>query len=75
MARPLRVDIRNGWYHVTARGNERRAVFRDDQDRQVPMGSRLTIHHFGLDATASGKEDEARWRDLCELIFGTAGIM
>ena len=34
MARPLRVDIRNGWYHVTARGNERRAVFRDDQDRR-----------------------------------------
>jgi len=34
MARPLRIDIRNGWYHVTARGNERRAVFRDDRDRR-----------------------------------------
>ena len=22
-----------GWYHVTARGNERRAVFFDDRDR------------------------------------------
>ena len=22
-----------GWYHVTARGNERRAIYRDDTDR------------------------------------------
>ena len=33
MARPLRVDVPGGWYHVTARGNERKAVFRDDEDR------------------------------------------
>jgi REP element-mobilizing transposase RayT len=33
MARPLRVDVRGGWYHVTARGNERKAVFRDATDR------------------------------------------
>ena len=32
MARPLRVEIAGGWYHVTARGNERRAIFRDDKD-------------------------------------------
>ena len=34
MARPLRVDVPGGWYHVTARGNERKAVFRDDEDRR-----------------------------------------
>jgi len=33
MARALRIDIEGGWYHVTARGNERRAIFRDDRDR------------------------------------------
>ena len=33
MARPLRVEIAGGWYHVTGRGNERRAIFRDDKDR------------------------------------------
>ncbi len=32
MARPLRIDIEDGWYHVTARGIERRPVFQDDQD-------------------------------------------
>lgn len=34
MARPIRVEFPGAVYHVMARGNERRAVFRDDQDRQ-----------------------------------------
>lgn len=33
MARPLRVGLAGGWYHVTAGGNERRAIFRDETDR------------------------------------------
>jgi putative transposase len=33
MARPLRIERPGGWYHVTARGNERRAIYRDDRDR------------------------------------------
>jgi REP element-mobilizing transposase RayT len=33
MARPLRIERAGGWYHVTARGNERRAIYRDDRDR------------------------------------------
>ncbi|HUJ11618.1 MAG TPA: transposase [Verrucomicrobiae bacterium] len=34
MARPIRVEFAGAVYHVTARGNERRAIFRDDQDRR-----------------------------------------
>lgn len=34
MVRPLRIERANAWYHITARGNERRAIFMDDQDRQ-----------------------------------------
>ncbi|MBN2580614.1 MAG: transposase [Pirellulales bacterium] len=34
MARPLRIDIENGLYHVTSRGWERRAIVRDDGDRR-----------------------------------------
>jgi REP element-mobilizing transposase RayT len=37
MARPLRIEVAGGWYHVTARGNERRHIFRDDRDRQVTV--------------------------------------
>jgi len=34
MARPLRIEMENAWHHVTARGNERRAIYRDEQDRR-----------------------------------------
>ena len=33
MARPLRIERVGGRHHVVARGNERRAIFRDDKDR------------------------------------------
>jgi len=33
VARPLRIERAGGRYHVTARGNERKALFRDDADR------------------------------------------
>ena len=33
MARPLRIERAGGRYHVTARGNERRDLFRGDSDR------------------------------------------
>ena len=34
MARPLRIEFPGAVYHVTSRGNERKAIFRDDQDRK-----------------------------------------
>jgi len=33
MARPLRVDLENGIYHVMTRGIERKVIFREKQDR------------------------------------------
>lgn len=33
MARPLRIERPGGRYHVTARGNERKPIYRDDSDR------------------------------------------
>ena len=33
MARPLRPLIKDGWYHVTARGNRRQDIYRQDRDR------------------------------------------
>ena len=56
MARPLRVEFPGALYHVTARGNERRAVFRDDEDRQILLATLeeasaeygLRIHGFCL---------------------------
>src|SRR5579871_2666826 len=34
MARPIRVEFEGAGYHVTARGNERRRIYRSDEDRQ-----------------------------------------
>jgi putative transposase len=34
MARPLRIQYPGAWYHVTSRGNERRRIFADDEDRR-----------------------------------------
>jgi REP element-mobilizing transposase RayT len=34
MARPLRIEYRGAYYHVTSRGNERKSIFRDDADRE-----------------------------------------
>jgi REP-associated tyrosine transposase len=33
MGRPLRIERAGGWYHVTGRGNERKAIYRDKRDR------------------------------------------
>jgi putative transposase len=56
MARPLRIDQAGGWYHVTARGNERKPIFRDDRDRQhflqviaeMVLRFRVRLHCFVL---------------------------
>src|SRR5262249_30053416 len=34
MARPLRIEKAGGWYHVAARGNERKPIYRDERDRE-----------------------------------------
>jgi putative transposase len=33
MARPLRIEYPGAVYHITSRGNEKKAVYKDDQDR------------------------------------------
>jgi putative transposase len=35
MARPLRIQYPGAVYHVTSRGNEKKAVYQDDQDRDA----------------------------------------
>jgi len=53
MARPLRCEFPGGWYHVTARGNERKNIFRDERDREhfVELLAELEAR-FGLEVHA-----------------------
>jgi putative transposase len=49
MARPLRLEAEGAVYHVIARGNERKAVFRDDRDRQEYLDRLIRCRdRFGL---------------------------
>ena len=34
MARPLRIQFQNGWYHVSARGHNRQRFYLDARDRR-----------------------------------------
>jgi REP element-mobilizing transposase RayT len=34
MARPLRIQFPGAFYHITNRGNDRKPIFKDDEDRQ-----------------------------------------
>ena len=53
MARPLRIDQEDTFYHVLNRGNERRAIFRDEHDYEGFL-DRLgrCSQRFGLDVFA-----------------------
>ncbi len=51
MARPFRCQYEGAIYHVTVRGNERRAIFRDDRDRRGlvdRLRALLDVHHVAL---------------------------
>jgi REP element-mobilizing transposase RayT len=53
MARPFRIDVPGGGYHVTARGNERRAIFLDHRDRERFVGLLAELPgRFGVRAHA-----------------------
>jgi REP element-mobilizing transposase RayT len=48
MARPLRIEFPGALYHVMSRGNERRAIVRDDTDRSKRLDwLRRTVETYG----------------------------
>ena len=56
MARPLRIDVAGGWYHITARRHSRAGLFLDDRDRahfmelleEVTERFRVEVHVYVL---------------------------
>jgi putative transposase len=56
MARPLRILIPDGWYHVMSRGNRRASLFWEESDRrrflglvsELPERFHLEVHAFVL---------------------------
>src|SRR5580698_82345 len=49
MARAARIHVPGAWYHVTARGNERRAIFRAEADyAHLVLIIEEAVGRFGL---------------------------
>ncbi len=50
MARPLRIEFPGAVYHITSRGNERKAIFLDDQDHKNFLETihRVTVRYNWL---------------------------
>ena len=51
MARPLRIELADGYYHVMNRGNNRQDIFLSDQDRKVfleALADSCEIYHVNL---------------------------
>ncbi len=83
MTRPLRINLAGGWYHVMARGNERRAIYRDEGDRghflnvmaamverfrvQLPAYVRMLNHYHLPLELPEGNLSGALQRLKCEL--------
>ncbi|MFH1350702.1 MAG: transposase [Pseudomonadota bacterium] len=53
MARALRIEYPDAWYHVTCRGNERKTIFKDDADRSKLLKIlETTTHLYNVDVHA-----------------------
>lgn len=49
MARPLRIFYPNAFYHVTCRGNERRDIYRDEEDRSLFLEKlKISLDIYGV---------------------------
>ena len=44
MARPLRIQYDGALYHITSRGNARKAIYRDDEDRRIFLNTLFNVN-------------------------------
>ena len=77
MGRPLRIERAGGWYHVTGRGNERKAIYRDKRDRLhfLELAAAMGLKDYGTVSSAirrferllrRGKVARQQWNQLCQ---------
>jgi hypothetical protein len=73
VARPLRIQYAGAFYHVTSRGNDRKAIFRNDRDREKFV-SYLQSAYGGRNrqsAKLPGGLDRRSWGAIIEKIIET----
>jgi hypothetical protein len=66
MARPLRVQFSGALYHVTARGDERKPIFRDKHDRPVSqtglIDSPARVRKYLSQCLSADAQARSTWR-------------
>jgi hypothetical protein len=62
MSRPLRIELADGLYHVTSRGDRREAIDRDAQDRRLGRGTKPSESPSSL-GWSSAETQPADWSD------------
>jgi putative transposase len=78
MARPLRLDLEGGWYHVISRGLEKRRIFPDERANllflevlsAMPARFGLKIHTYALMANHYHLQVETPKANLSQAIQG-----
>jgi hypothetical protein len=53
MARPLRIELAGGLYHVTSRGDRREAIYCNDEDRQAWLALMYHAIHSFIDSISA----------------------
>jgi putative transposase len=65
MARPIRIEYEGAVYHVTIRGNERKALFKTDADRErfiQALSDSAERRTALISAAVTGKIDVRHWK-------------
>ena len=76
MARPLRVNLPGGYYHVTSRGNERKKIFLHARDREIFLKTLQQVKdRFHWLCHACGKRLRITWRFTMSASAGPANDM
>ena len=83
MARALRIERAGAWYHVTARGNERRAIYRDQRDRrhfcellgETVVRFRLVLHAYVLTRIALSTGGARKMNSSAKSDFLSVSVM
>ena len=76
MARPTRIDLPGGWYHVVNRGIERQEIFKDERSfehfldllSKMPGRFAIKIHGYVLMGNHYHLQLETPWANLSKAI-------
>jgi len=71
MARPLRIEFPGVFYHVTSRGNERKAIFNNQCDREKFLGNKKHDRNLPILRALSNRPDMEQIIETVDSVIGS----